>query len=297
MNKKYYIIILFLIPVAVLGQFNPQLSQLIKTLEFINPGYNASKDLSSASLLYRNQWTGLKGSPQTIAANVHVPVNKWHAGFGLNAISQSRGLIDHSNFDLSGCVDVKTTTSSYLTFGLSGGAELKQIDMANAIYDDEIAFLSDEFNHTTVHTGFGLNYFTPRLHLGLSLHYSLLDGRRYTAREQVTSYINANYLIPLNNNWVLKPSALVKTWGEYTTAEAGIFALYNDILWSGISYRLGNAIIIFADVKISEMLRIGYCYDFGVTGVTDFNIGSHEIRLEFTAPRAKKTNDRMAFNN
>jgi len=286
---------ILLAPVLVNGQYNPQFSQLIKTLEFVNPGYNASKDLAAATLLYRNQWTGFDGAPQTMAANIHVPVNAWHAGFGTNVLSETRGLISHTNLDLSACVDVKATSTSYLAFGLSGGIEMKRIDMDRAVYSDEIPYTADQYNNNTVHAGIGLNYFTPKLHLGASMHYSRLDGVRHQQNEFYSFFLNGSYLIPVHDDWVLKPALLFKTWGGYTDLDAGLFVLFKDIVWGGVSYRLGDALIFFADLKITEMFRLGYSYDVGLRGVADFNYGSHEIRLEITMPRPKKKFERMAL--
>ncbi|MBN1926798.1 MAG: PorP/SprF family type IX secretion system membrane protein [Prolixibacteraceae bacterium] len=294
--KKILIIILVIAPLFTLGQFNPQLSQLIKTLEFINPGYNASKDLASATLLYRNQWTGFEGAPQTMAANINVPVNKWHMGFGANTLVESRGLITHSNIDLTACVDVKVTNTSYMAFGLSGGAELRRIDMGRAVYMGEQDYSAAEYNGENVHAGIGLNYFSPKLHLGASMHYSQLDGNRYAQNEFYSFYVNGSYLIPVHDNWVLKPAVLFKTWGGYSDLDAGLFVLFKDIVWGGISYRLGDALVFFADFKITDMFRLGYSYDLGLRSVSDFNYGSHEIRIEFTMPRPQKKFERMAMN-
>ena len=47
-EKIFIIIIISLLPFITKGQYIPQFSQLLKTLEFVNPGYNASKNTASA---------------------------------------------------------------------------------------------------------------------------------------------------------------------------------------------------------------------------------------------------------
>ena len=296
MKEKLLIILIAIVPLFSKGQYNPQLSQLIKTLEFVNPGYNASKDMPSATLLYRNQWTGFEGAPQTMAANINVPVNKWHTGFGLNSMIETHGLTNHSNLDLTACVDVKVTNASYLAFGLSGGAELRRINMERAVYLNAPPYSADNYNSENIHTALGLNYFSQKLHLGASMHYSQLNLNRYAQNELYSFYVNGSYLIPLNEILVMKPAFLFKTWGGYNDFDIGIFMLFKDVIWGGISYRLGDALIFFADIKITDMFRLGYSYDLGLRKISDFNYGSHEIRLEFNMPRAKKKFDRMALN-
>ncbi|MBN2263402.1 MAG: PorP/SprF family type IX secretion system membrane protein [Prolixibacteraceae bacterium] len=292
MKQKIIIALLIIVPLMSKGQYNPQLSQLIKTLEFVNPGYNASKDQASATLLYRKQWMGLEGAPQTMAANINIPINKWHTGFGANALVETFGLTTFSNIDLTACVDVKVSNSSYLTFGLSGGAEIRRIDMERAKYMGDPPFLANQFDDEYLHAGFGLNYFTPSLHLGASAHYSQLKGLRYTNNEPLSVFLNGSYLISIHPDWALKPSMLFKTWGGYSNLDAGVFALYRDILWFGASYRTSKALIFFADIKISNSIRLGYSFDTGLWSSSAFRHNSHEIRLDFTIPRAERTFER-----
>ena len=292
MKQKIIIALLIIAPLMSKGQFNPQLSQLIKTLEFVNPGYNASKDQASATLLYRKQWMGLNGAPQTMAANINVPVNKWHTGFGANTIVETFGLTTFSNIDLTACVDVKVSNSSYLAFGLSGGAEIRRIDMERAVYIGDPPFYASQYNDEYLHAAFGLNYFGKNIHLGASAHYSQLKGLRYTNNEPLSVFVNGSYLISIHPDWALKPSMLFKTWGGYSNLDAGVFALYRDLFWIGASYRTSKAFILFADIKITNSTRLGYSFDTGLSSAPILRHNSHEIRLEFNIPRTEKAFER-----
>src|SRR5574344_2109997 len=138
LNLKYIyiLIVVAVLPLSGFGQYLPQLSQLIKTLEFVNPGYNASKDHTNIVMLHRNQWLGFEGAPKAYALNAHVPLNKYHLGFDANLYTETLGLRTQSNFDLGGNVDVKVSPLSYFTFGLMGGLEAKQFDFAKAVFND-----------------------------------------------------------------------------------------------------------------------------------------------------------------
>jgi type IX secretion system PorP/SprF family membrane protein len=293
--KKIISILILLLPAFGFCQYVPQFSQLINTLEFVNPGYNASKDLASAVILYRNQWTGFVGAPKTYAFNANVPINQWHTGFGINSLLETRGLITQTNVDLTACVDVKITPMSFLTFGLSGGLEARLIDMGKAIWYGDQPFTAEDYNRNTFHTGIGLNLFTPKMNLGASLHYSSYKSNYFSGNDFYTFYLNGSYLITLNENWALKPSALFRNFGGYSDLDYGIFALYKDLVWVGISNRLDQALIFFADVKITNFLRIGYSYDYGISSGTAINYGSHEIRIELIAPRKSRTFERFAM--
>lgn len=292
--KKFFSLLIMLLPIFGICQYTPQFSQLINTLEFVNPGYNGSKDLADAVILHRNQWTGFDGAPKTYALNVNVPVNKWHTGFGLNTVVEKSGMITQSNADLTACVDVKVIPLSYLTFGFWGGVEAKGIDMESAVLYGNLPYTAKEFNTNNIHVGIGLNYFNQKIHLGASMHYSQLKGNNYNDNEFFSFYLNGSYLITLNDNWTLKPSVLFRNFGGFSDLDYGIFVLYKDLVWGGISNRLGQALIFFADVKITNFLSIGYSYDYGINSTTAINYGSHEIRIGFTAPRKSKSFERLA---
>jgi type IX secretion system PorP/SprF family membrane protein len=293
--KKLISILIVLLPVFGFCQYTPQFSQLIKTLEFINPGYNASKDLTSAVLLHRNQWTGFEGAPKTYALNINMPVNKWHTGFGVNTVVETRGLINQTNADLTACVDVKVSNSSFLAFGLALGVESKRIDIERAVwFPPLLPYTAEMYNSNNIHTGIGLNYFTPKIHLGGSMHFSQMNGRYVNNNEFYSFYLNGSYLYNIDEDWALKPSAMFRYWAGYPDFDYGLFVLYKDIVWAGITNRLGQALIFFADFKVTDFMRIGYSFDAPVSSKNTVNVGSHEIRIELNLPRKSKTFERTA---
>jgi|GEM_PF-1897261 len=291
--KKLLPILFVLLPVFGFCQYIPQFSQLIKTLELVNPGYNASKVDPSATLLYRNQWTGFDGAPKTFAANINVPVNKWHTGFGVNAIGETRGLITQTNIALNANVDVKINELSYLAFGINGGVETKRIDMGRAIYFGDLPFVAEDFNSNSFYTGVGLNFFARELHLGAAFHYTQLAKSNYNSNEFYSLYLNGSYLLNLSETWSVKPSLMYRYHAGYSDLDIGFFGLYKDLFWAGVAYRINNAVIFFADVKITNFLRLGYSYDLDVRKIDYFDYGSHEISVEITLPRKTKQFERM----
>lgn len=293
---KNYLIILCLILFPLLGksQYSPQFSQLIKTLEFINPGYNASKTDPSAILLYRNQWTGFNGAPKSYGVNLNYPVNKWHTGFGLNSLVETRGITTQTDIALNGNVDVKISNKSFLTFGLNGGLETRRFDLSHAVYADTDPITADDLNTNSFYTAIGINFFSGNLHLGGSLHYTQSQETQYYWSGGCSYYFNASYLVNLSKDWILKPSFLYRNFAGYNSLDYGVFILYEDLFWLGIANRWDQALIFFADIKINKYLRLGYSYDLGAGSSGIAKYGSHEISLEFSLPRAVSAFDRFA---
>jgi type IX secretion system PorP/SprF family membrane protein len=293
MQKHIITLSLLLCFLTSRSQYNPQFSQLIKTLEFVNPGYNASKTDPSAILIYRNQWVGFDDAPKTYGANINIPVNKWHTGFGVNSLVETRGLITQANTSLNANVDVKITKASYLTFGLNVGIETKNIDLDRAVYLGE-PITAHELNTNNFYTGIGLNLFVSNLHLGAGFHYTQLTGNFYNTNEPYSLYINGSYLYYLSNNWTLKPAILFRNFAGYSDLDYGLFVLYKDLVWAGVANRWNQSVIFFADIKITKFIRLGYSYDLGIGENNIANYGTHEVSLEFKLPRSKSSFERNA---
>lgn len=298
LNLKYIyiLIVIAVLPLSGFGQYLPQLSQLIKTLEFVNPGYNASKDHTSIVMLHRNQWLGFDGAPKAYALNAHVPLNKYHLGFDANLYTETLGLRTQSNFDLGGNVDVKVSPLSYFTFGLMGGLEAKQFDFGKADWVDIGVPVATDYNQYLFHAAAGLNFFAKNLHLGASMYYTNFTSSYYSLGERFTYYANGSYLVPIGNNWALKPAVLARVFTDQVDLDYGMFVLYKDIFWLGVANRLDQAMIFMADVKVTNLFRLGYSYDYPISDRPDFKYSSHEIRLEFNLPRKKSNFERLIPN-
>ena len=52
----------------------------------INPGYAGSRDALSCVLLYRSQWVGLDGAPNTVNISAHSPFKGKNMALGMNIV-------------------------------------------------------------------------------------------------------------------------------------------------------------------------------------------------------------------
>ena len=63
--KKLSIIAVLLLTLQMYGQQDPQYTQYMYNMNIMNPAYAGSRENLSFGLLYRNQWAGISGGPQT----------------------------------------------------------------------------------------------------------------------------------------------------------------------------------------------------------------------------------------
>ena len=86
--KKLSLLVLL---VGILGteiasaQQDPQYTQYMYNMNVVNPAYAGSKEGLSLTALYRKQWSGLDGAPETFTFSAHAPFGD-KVGLGLSAI-------------------------------------------------------------------------------------------------------------------------------------------------------------------------------------------------------------------
>jgi type IX secretion system PorP/SprF family membrane protein len=88
--KKISLLLIFITILTVKdmsAQQDPQYTQYMYNMNIMNPAYAGSKESLSITALYRTQWAGLDGAPETITLSAHAPVGE-RVGLGLSAIKE-----------------------------------------------------------------------------------------------------------------------------------------------------------------------------------------------------------------
>lgn len=264
-----------------IAQQEYQFTQVTKSVEFLNPAYNVSKKGANATLLHRNQWTGIEGAPKTVALNVHVPMRSIPLGIGATAVGEYVGLRKVLNAGLTANSQVKVGEGGYLAGGLAAGAQITRYNDDKAIAYTEYNELS-RYESVDPYAGMGVYYFSKLVHAGLASFYTISQAKTDVFSENLNVNLNASVVLPLSDKWSLKPYTQVKYSTKYmNSAELGAMVLWNDFLWLGGGYRYHSAVSAMIDVKIIDYLRIGYSYDYGIGTVSALKASSHEIRLSF----------------
>jgi type IX secretion system PorP/SprF family membrane protein len=249
------------------AQQDPQYTQYMYNMNVINPAYAGSKEGLSAGALYRNQWSGIEGAPQTFTFNAHSPVGNGF-GLGLSGINDQIGSVDQTSVfaDISYTLDLGK--SSKLAFGLKAGAAFHSIGFTNMFFQDDMdpAFQED-ISNTYPSVGAGVLFYTDRFYVGLSMpnvlrstHLSL-DNAEFGSQER-HYFVTAGYVFDVNDFIKFKPSTFVKT--ELNSAlsfDVNANFMFFDRFEVGASYRYEDAISGLASVRATDWMQIGVAYD------------------------------------
>ncbi len=296
--KKIAIFIGLIFSAIVSIQAQQQFSQLLKTQGMLNPAYNGSREAVSGIILYRNQWVGIDGAPKTQAANLHSPLPYFDGlGIGFSFINETIGL--NKDFDAYWGISYRTKVSreAVLSFGFQSGLNSYKVDINETVSEQGI---DPQFNHSTsyVKPNFGAGVFlhTKKFFAGLSAPELLLhtpDSSRFKFKD-ITSYLYGGYVFEISPELMLKPTVLIKYQSTSPIEiNANTSLLIRNMFCVGAGWRVGDALIFFADYRITNSIMIGYSYDYTLSDLNTFSKGTHEISISFDIGSLpdKKKND------
>lgn len=74
-----------------------------------------------------------------------------------------------------------------------------------------------------------------------------------------------------------------------TQFDINVLGYYDNMLWGGFSYRLGDAISAMVGYFITPDIKVGYAYDYAIGISRGYNGGSHEIMISTSFEGFNKT--------
>lgn len=255
-------------------------SQYMFNMLALNPAYAGTRDVLSATALYRRQWVGIDGAPQTTTLSADAPIPKKNIGLGLQLVNDKIGVTKSTGFFASYAYKIHGRKGT-LSLGLQAGgtqftANYPGVETGQG---GDPAF-KQYLNKFFVNFGAGAFYYTDKWYLGASLP-QLLDNQRQI-NNRLHLFVMGGYVFTLSDALKLKAAGLIKAV-EGAPVEGDISAnlWIKDIVSAGIMYRTAADMAFMAEVRVSPSFQIGYDYDRSTTKLGEFNSGTHEIMVRF----------------
>jgi len=279
---------LWLLVALLFAQQDPQYSQYMFNRLAINPAYAGNRDVFSFAIVYRNQWTGLEGSPSTAALSLQTPLKKKKAGVGLELMSDKLGLKNTSAALASYSYRIQFLKGK-LAFGLRMGVYNYVFDWGGVHVKDETDIYNTGVRSSKV-TGtadFGLYYYTRTFYWGLGMTH--LNRGKITDIDLAdsSSKQSVHFFIPAGKSFevgkmLFNPSVLIKG-AKHTPLETdlNLNVLLKERLWLGFSLRTHYGIVFLAQYLVTDNLKVGYSYDYGMNKIGTTGKGTHEIVLGY----------------
>jgi type IX secretion system PorP/SprF family membrane protein len=286
--KKLLLVLLFC-SVASYAQQDAQFTQYMYNTININPAYAGSRGNLSVFGLYRTQWVGLDGAPETSSFSVNTPLGN-NVGLGVSLVNDKIGPTNENNISADFSYSIQTSATAKLSFGIKGSANLFNLDPSKLKPENQGDSQFQNFkNKFSPNIGAGIYWHTDKAYVGVSVP-NFIQANRYDDnevaifKEQINYYLIAGYVFDLDHYETIKfkPALLTKiVEGSPLQVDASANFMFNDKFVIGLAYRWSASVSALAGFQITDSLYLGYAYDRETTKLVNYNSGSHEIFLRF----------------
>ncbi|WP_316632484.1 type IX secretion system membrane protein PorP/SprF [uncultured Flavobacterium sp.] len=285
--RKLVLIFMFF-SVVGFAQQDAQFTQYMYNTININPAYAGSRGALSIFGLYRTQWVGLDGAPETSSFSVNTPINNSNLGIGLSLINDKIGPTNESTFSVDLSYTIQTSADFKLSFGLKATGDLFNLDVNKLNPADQGDPQFQNFDNVfKPNIGAGIYWHSSKAYLGLSVP-NFIETNRYNDNDvaiyknKINYYFMAGYVFDLGSDVKFKPATLLKmVEGAPLQADVSANFMFIDKLVVGVAYRWSAAVSSMVGFQISNALYMGYGYDWETTNLNKYNSGSHEIFLRY----------------
>ncbi len=287
----------------LVAQQDAQFSQYMFNKLYFNPAQAGLHDTPQFSFLHRSQWLGYEptnyqgGSPTTQLFTISSPITSINSGIGLTLVNDKIGPIRNTYGTISYAYHFKLGQNR-LSFGLAGGLYSFNIDPSQYRYNDQgdknipvssVSQAKPDFNG-------GVNFSNKKYYIGLSashlnqskFDYSVNATQKGSNSLSIHYFITGGYAINLNENLLINTSFILKSqrFNKESSVELSGIATFREKYWAGLAYRLQDAAVLLVGINLLEnkSLKLGYAFDFTVTGKQAKASSSHEIMLAYALP-------------
>ncbi|GGG57289.1 membrane protein [Croceivirga lutea] len=287
------LLLVFLATVGIsYAQQDAQYTQYMYNTVSVNPAYAGSRGHLSVAALYRAQWLGLDGAPETQTFNLHSPLGYNGLGGGISVVNDVIGPTAETYIDFDISYTIQLDFDKQLSFGLKPSAHLLNIDFnkLNQFQSGQDDLLQQNIdNKFSPNVGAGVYYHTDKFYAGLSVP-RILETTHFessslsTAKEEMNWYFISGYVWDLNPDLKFKPAVLSKmVRGAPLQLDLSANFMYSERFVGGVAYRWDAAVSAMAGFHVNEQLMIAMAYDREITelGSTAFNNGSFELILRY----------------
>jgi type IX secretion system PorP/SprF family membrane protein len=288
---------------TVQAQQEGHYTQYMYNKTLVNAGYTGARRVHSIYALYRNQWVGFNGNPQSYLLSYDGPVGQ-RLGMGMTLANQELGVTKNQFVNLMMSYAILQTEDMTIRVGINGTARRYAFNLTNPnvfIQDPQDASLkmTDQTPKGYFNVGTGVYFDFKNFYVGLSvpnLNKNLISIgvnplAKIPAEEQRHGYLMTGGLFKLKEGIELKPSLMFKyVRNAPFSVDLNLSAVFKRRFTSGVSYRLGqsggvgDSVDLLAFFQATDKLGIGIAYDYTVSGLKNYTNGSFEalIRYDFS---------------
>jgi len=306
MRHIYFISILWIAAWQLASAQQEQLyTQFMHNKLVWNPGYAGNFESPTLVAVYRNQFLGLDGAPQTFALSFNMPYNiDKKVAFGVNIVGHSIGITKILNLDLLPFTYIIQLKNG--NFGVGIQVNLRQFSqnwgdpylVTSGFGGNDPAIPNEANNKIIVNPGVGFYYKSTRhnWYAGVAVPRLISNNIDFAAVGNVISrevfHCNAmgGYTFNTSKDVKIVPQVLLK-YAANAPFQADIngTVLLKDKYLAGLTYRtgggqttvIGESLDFQLGLQATEKLFFCLSYDLSLTPLRRYHSGSVELTARY----------------
>lgn len=284
------VIILFvvlLISCKVSAQNRVNYSQYMHNHQIFNPAFVDESKNIGGSILYRNQWMGIEGTPSSFIGDAYYGFRNHN--FNLQFLHDKITVFKHLEIGASYSYSIKLNRDTKMAFGLKAS-----FNQQTANYDQLTFFdgtdpgMSGTIRKLGVNFGAGMFVRSKHWHVGFGAPYIFNNGNigaNTTMFGDLTYqhfFLTGGYRFVQDDYFQFYPTAMIKwTKGAPMAMSFDMNFLMRNRFWASAGYRIDNTVIMSFGMLFFEDFKVVYSYDLGLGKVNRFGGMTHEISLGY----------------
>lgn len=299
---------------------DPQFSQFYANPLYLNPAFTGTGTLPRIVSNYRNQWPSSGNTFVTYNFSYDQYVLGMKGAIGFQALydREVNGSISTAQSSFVYCYHVKVTDRFFFTSALQAGFVMKQFNTGNLIFPGMInqengsitgnyAIPAESGKKIFPDLSFGMVGQREDVYFGFAISHltqpsqSIIDGdnmgnlpMKFTLHAGAKSHDFIRDLF--SKGFTLSPNAIYQQQGVFKQLNVGMYMQSKTITF-GAWYR--NNLSARPDAAIAmvgyatNLFQLGYSFDYILSDLALYSMGSHEISLTFYLDRRLRKRDYM----
>ena len=219
-----------------------------------------------------------------------------HHGIGLQVINDRTGPLNSFAAYATYAYHVGISSGTSLAAGFGAGftnlsLNSNKLDFGPVTPVDPAVYSSSAINNFKPDFNAGLYLYSADYFVGISAQQIIPQKVVYTDNEVKRTvdgkfvphvFATAGYRFLVGEDFNLVPSVMVKYIKPLPVqADVNIKLQYLDLAWIGAGYRVEDGFTAMAGMNISNLLNVGYSYDYTTSNLNTVSRGTHEIIVGF----------------
>jgi type IX secretion system PorP/SprF family membrane protein len=301
--KRVLVIIAVLISFSGISQNRVNYSQYMHNHQLFNPAFVEESNTIGGSVLYRNQWMGIEGTPSTFIGDAYYGFRAHN--FNIQFLYDKITVFKHIEIGGSYSYSIKLGRETRMSLGLKATYNQNTANYNELSYfDGGDPSLSGTIKKAGVNFGGGLFFRSKHWHAGVGAPY-IFNNNNVDATSTMFGdlsyqhfYVTGGYRIVDEYGLQFYPSAMIKfTKGAPLAASVDMNFLLRNRFWLSGGYRIDNTVVLSAGLILWEDFKVIYSYDLGLGKVNRFGGMTHELTLGYGMSMYKSAFQKRKYVN